>query len=259
MQYRINPQYARWFDRPFWDVLMPLSAHRSRGIIAISDAAEKQILQYYPWSRGRTTVVTHGIDADFTSVAQRRDREPERDDLFLAVSTLHPHKNLDTLIRAFAPIEARHPTYRLVVCGLKGFETERLLALRDELGLTQAVAFTGWIPWAELLAYFVRAKAFVFPSKFEGFGIPVLEALTAGLPIVCSDIAPLREIAGDCATFFDPLDERALENALENAIASAPSSDRIAKSRTRAARFTWTASAIKLRSALLAAATRAAT
>ena len=147
-------------------------------------------------------MVPLGADPSFFEIARRR--RPER--FLLAVSTLHPHKNLDGLLRAFARFRETHSEFRLVVCGLHGFVAGPLHDLRGELGLDGAVEFPGWIPRAELRELFARAWAFVYPSKFEGFGLPVLEALAAGVPTACSDIEPLAAMAADAALRFDPHD-----------------------------------------------------
>jgi glycosyltransferase involved in cell wall biosynthesis len=247
LQYKSHPEYARWFDRPFWDVLLPASARRSKRIVTLSDAAKADIEHFYPWATGHIDVIPHGIEKEFQEIAARRLSSSLRSNTILTVSTLHPHKNLGTLMRAFLRFSAPRPEYRLVVCGLKGFETERLLRLRTELSLEDRVDFTGWIPRADLYAHFETADAFVYPSRFEGFGIPVLEALTAGIPLACSDIAPLREIADESARYFDPGDESAIVAALEDVTQDDALRERMTRSgRSRAAHFSWKVSAQNL-------------
>ena len=112
------------------------------------------------------------------------------------------------------------------------------------MGLAGAVEFTGWIPRERLYELYQRAFAFVYPSKFEGFGLPVLEALAAGVPTACSDIPPLREVAGDAALRFDPADGAALEDAMVRVTEDARLRDELAAAGPRrAARFTWEATA----------------
>jgi glycosyltransferase involved in cell wall biosynthesis len=149
-------------------------------------------------------------DAAFFELAKRRHPEP----FLLAVSTLHPHKNLDGLLRAFAEFHRERPEFRLTVCGLKGFFTGPLHDLRDSLGLRDAVDFPGWIPREQLHDLYARAWAFVYPSFFEGFGIPPLEAMAAGVPTACSDIEPIASNVGDAALRFDPHDPSAMAAAL---------------------------------------------
>ena len=128
------------------------------------------------------------------------------------MATLHPHKNHERLLRAYARRRRRE---RLVLAGIAGFHAEAIKTLIAELQLGDAVYLTGWIPREELYELYAHASACVIPSTFEGFGMPVLEALAAGIPTACSDIPPLRESAGDAALFFDPLDENAIAAALD--------------------------------------------
>jgi glycosyltransferase involved in cell wall biosynthesis len=248
LQYRSHPQYARWFDRPFWNLLLPASARRSRHIVTLSDSAKRDLTRFYPWAEDRIVLVPHGTERGFQNVAARREARPPSKPMILSVSTLHPHKNIDTLLRAFVRFRERRPEYRLVICGLKGFETERLLRLRAQLQLEGDVDFTGWIPRADLYERFAQTRAFVYPSRFEGFGIPVLEALTAGVPTACSDIPPLREIAGDCARYFDPNDDRAMAAALENVTQDEALRHHLIRAgRDRSSMFTWDKGARRLR------------
>ena len=110
----------------------------------------------------------------------------------------------------------------------------------------------GWIPREELMKLYARAQAFVYPSTFEGFGMPVLEAMAAGIPVACSDIPPLREVAGDAALFFDPLDETALAAALDRIMADDELRKRLAAGGPDHARpFTWQRTAEKTLAVLL--------
>jgi len=256
LQYKVHPQYARWFDRPFWDLILPASARRSERLVTLSASAKADIERFYPWATGHIDVIPPGVEPEFRNIAIRRDASHAETKIILTVSTLHPHKNLDNLMRAFMCFSERNGGYRLIVCGLKGFETERLLKLRKELGLENQVEFTGWISRDELHGHFENADAFIYPSRFEGFGIPVLEALTAGVPLACSDIAPLREIAGACASYFDPDDVDAMAAALEKITCNGRSRSLTREGQVLATHFSWSDSARRLRSIFESAAIR---
>jgi glycosyltransferase involved in cell wall biosynthesis len=149
-------------------------------------------------------VIHHGVDPEFFRIADRRRAvSAPADKYILIVSTLHPHKNLGSALEAFKIFRTSHPEFRLVIAGLKGLASEQLESRRRELGLEEFVRFTGWIPRLELYDLFERAAAFVAPSRFEGFGMPVVEALAAGIPTACSAIPPFDEIAGAAAARFD--------------------------------------------------------
>jgi alpha-1,3-rhamnosyl/mannosyltransferase len=173
----------------------------------------------------------------------------------LCVSTLHPHKNLEALLCAFAEFHRSRPEFRLVIAGLRGFAAANLERLRQKLGLHEAVKFTGWIPREELFDLFARAHSFIYPSTFEGFGLPVLEALAAGILTACSNIEPLASIAAAAVLEFDPPDTRALANAMLHIVTDEPLRTELALAGPeRAARFSWRTTALPTLNTLVDAA-----
>src|SRR5262249_37852265 len=207
LQHKRHPEYFRALDLLFWRLLLWQSARCSNALIADSQATRADLVHFYGMEPARVTVVPLGVEDRFFKL--RRDCvEP----FLLCVSTLHPHKNLDRLVRAYA---RKKRDFRLVIAGMRGFHADALEALVARLDAGDSVRLTGWIPREELYRFYERAQACIFPSTFEGFGIRVLEAMAAGVPLACSDIPPLREIADGAALMFDPLSEEALEEALE--------------------------------------------
>ena len=221
LQHKRYPQYFRWFDLPFWNLFLWAAVKSSNKLIAVSAATRDDLRLFYG---ADAEVVHHGAEAAFFEMAGRRQSK----DYILCVSTLHPHKNLKRLLRAHSQSNSLPD---LVVTGLKGFaarEIEQLAGGR--------VRITGWIPREELYQLFQGARAFVYPSTFEGFGIPVLEAMAAGIPIACSDIPPLREVAESTVVYFNPTDENDIRIAMEQVVTD----DSLAEAaRQRAAQFTW--------------------
>jgi glycosyltransferase involved in cell wall biosynthesis len=171
LQHIRHPEHFRWFDLPVWRLMLYAAVHRSRRLVAVSSATADDLVRFYGISRECLDVVPHGVDEHFFSLAQEHS---PADNMVLCVSTLHPHKNLDQLLRAFALFRADNPRYRLVIAGLRGFYADALERLRTELGLVESVRFTGWIPREDLYQLFRQASAFVYPSRFEGFGMPIL-------------------------------------------------------------------------------------
>jgi glycosyltransferase involved in cell wall biosynthesis len=220
LQHKRHPEYFRWFDLPFWQLLLWASARRSKRLISVSAATRDDLGQFYGVD---STVIHHGVEPAFFEIA--RKREPQ--DFLLCVSTLHPHKNLERLLRAHT--QNMSP---LIITGFRGFAAQRLEKLAGP-----GVRFTGWIPRTDLYELFRTARGFIYPSTFEGFGMPVLEAMAAGVPAACADIPPLREIADGCALFFNPQNESELTAALcLLTIKKAPATEAGQK---RAAEFTW--------------------
>jgi glycosyltransferase involved in cell wall biosynthesis len=236
LQHKRHPEYFRWWDLPFWRFFLFWSAHVSRRVIAVSKATAADLRRFYRLTEEKVSVVPSGVDPAFFEVGRRR--KPER--FLLAVSTLHPHKNLDGLLRAFAAFRRDDPEFRLVVCGMHGFFTGAAHDLRGRLGLEDAVEFPGWIPREDVYDLFARAWAFIYPSKFEGFGLPVLEALAAGVPSACSDIEPLASIAGDAAVKFDPSNVEAIAGTMRRVVDDDALRARLAEAGPRrAAEFGW--------------------
>jgi glycosyltransferase involved in cell wall biosynthesis len=246
LQHKRHPEHFRWFDLPFWRLLLYASAHRSRRLIAVSESTKADLLRFYHLPAERIQVIPHGVEPAFFEL-DRTQTEP----YLLCVSTLHPHKNIERLLRAYGR-EKRE--YRLILAGMRGFHTRPIEALIGTLNLGDSVQLTGWIPREELYRLYERARAFVYPSTFEGFGMPVLEAMAAGVPAACSDIPPLREIAGtgsDRALFFDPLDEDSIAEALDRIMTDEPLRRSLAAAgRERAREFTWERSAERTLAAL---------
>jgi glycosyltransferase involved in cell wall biosynthesis len=244
LQHARHPEHFRWFDLPFWRLLLWASARRARRLIAVSEATRTDLVRVYHLDPEQIDVVLHGVEPEFFAL-DRSSTEP----FVLCVSTLHPHKNLDRLIRAYA---RRKRDWRLVIAGMRGFFADSLEALIAEAGVQDSVRLTGWIPRPELLQLYAKAQAFVYPSTFEGFGLPVLEAMAAGIPVACSDIPPLREVAGDAALFFDPLSEDAIEEALDRVAADDELRAKLAAAGPERARgFTWERAARETLASLL--------
>lgn len=219
LQHKRHPEYFRWFDLPAWRFLLWTSARRSARLIAVSEATRTDLLRYYPFlDPARIDVVPHGVDAAFLDIRTRR--EPA--DFVLCPSTTHPHKNHPRLLRAFARLRGEQPGLRLVLTGVQGFAQCEVEAMVLGLGLVGHVEIRGWAPREEFLELFRTARAVVYPSRFEGFGLPVAEALAAGVPVACSDIEPLRTIAAGQAHLFHPDDENGLLTALRQALTAHP-------------------------------------
>lgn len=246
LQHKRHPEYFRWFDLPAWQFLLWAAAHRSRALIAVSEATHADLRRYYGMD---ATVIHSGVDAEVFALAGHREPRP----FLLCLSTLHPHKNLIRLIRAYAALD--RADYELVIAGMRGFHTRPIEAEIDRLGLETRVRLTGWVEREQILELLRTAAACIQPSTFEGFGLPVLEAMAAGVPLACSEIAPFREITGGCVPLFDPLDEAAIGGALRMLIESPPDP---AAARAWSDHFRWEETARKTLAVLREAAGQAA-
>jgi glycosyltransferase involved in cell wall biosynthesis len=221
LQHKRHPEYFRWFDLPFWKFFLWASVRRSRGLIAVSGATRDDLQRYYG---AQSQVIHHGVERQFFEIAKRR--QPK--DYLLCASTSHPHKNLERLLRVHRQVPGLPP---LVITGVRGFAAAELEKLVGD-----SARITGWIPREELYELFRGARGFIYPSMFEGFGMPVLEAMAAGVPVACSDIPPLREIAGSAVHYFDPASDGEIRDALRLLVDGTIATEAAAK---RAREFTW--------------------
>jgi glycosyltransferase involved in cell wall biosynthesis len=237
LQHKRHPEYFRWFDRPFWNLFLWISARVSRRVIAISPATAADLDRFYGLRGERVAMIWLGVDERFFAIPRSRESEPRK--TLLCASTTHPHKNHARLLKVFARFRERHPEWSLVLTGVRGFADREVQETIGRFGLRAAVSLAGWVEREKLYELFGRSSAFIYPSLFEGFGLPVLEAMAAGLPVACSDIEPLREIAGGAAALFDPRDEDSMLAALER-ITRLPEAGRLPElGPARAREFSW--------------------
>ena len=229
-------------------VLVPLAARTSHRVLAVSQATADDVVAHLHVPRDRVDVVPNGLGqpahAAPTPGPELRDRLALGDrPVLLSLSAKRPHKNLGGLIDALARI----PAERRPVLVLPGYPTPHEAELREQaraLGLEDDVRFLGWTSAADVEGLFALSRGFVFPSRYEGFGLPVLEAMARGVPVACSDRGSLPEVAGDAALLFDPGDTAAIAAALERLLADDAEVARLrAAGPERAAGFTWERSA----------------
>ena len=218
---------------------------RARRLVCSSRSTEADLVRLFPRAAGRTAVVPFAADRTFhqpgtperlASVARRHGVEPGR--YVMATGTLEPRKNLPRLIRAHAslPPELRdaHP---LLIAGPRGWEEQEIIGAVAGGG---GVRLAGYVPDDELAALYAACAVFCYPSLYEGFGLPVLEAMATGAPVVTSKVSSIPEVGGDAVVYVDPEDEAAIGAALERLLTSPEERAELAeRGRRRAAEFSW--------------------
>jgi glycosyltransferase involved in cell wall biosynthesis len=225
-------------------VLVPLAARRSDRVIVDSQSTRRDLIELVGVASERIDVVPLGLGAVRRQAPMPEDEVRARLALggrrvLLSLSAKRPHKNLLALIGALA----RMPAEDRPVLVLPGYGTPHEAELRaraDALGLADSVRLPGWVSAAELEGLWAITSAFVFPSLYEGFGLPVLEAMARGVPVACSNASSLPEVAGDAALLFDPRQERAIAEALLRLLGDEALRERLRSlGNAQAARFTW--------------------
>lgn len=211
------PHLFRGANRLYLRIFTRASVRRARRVIAVSSYTAEETIRLLGVEGGKVDVVYHGVDAGFRPLPAKevqafRERTglPER--LILYVGTLEPRKNLVRLVEAFARLQ--EPGLSLILAGARGWYDETIFARVEELGLREKVLFPGYVPPDELPLWYNAATVFVYPSLYEGFGMPVLEAQACGTPVLTSDRSALPEAAGEGALLVDPWDVEVLAEGL---------------------------------------------
>lgn len=235
---RLSRQRKLYLD---WAVAR--SARRATRVIAVSGSTRNDLVELLRIREDKISVVPLGVDASFTPRAPSNDRPRVLNGrpFILHVGTLEPRKNIDVLVRAFAELRTKRGVpHALALVGARGWDYRSVFDLVDGLRLREHVHFADYVSPADLPLWYTDADLFAFPSVYEGFGLPVLEAMACGLPVVTTDSSSLRELAVDAALLVEPGSSEALEEAMGRILEDRALRDRLrAKGLARAADFTW--------------------
>ncbi len=237
----------------FW-IAIHYAIRRADAVLAISEATKRSIIEQCRIDPGRITVTPLGYDAglfhpryDADAVAcARRAHGIVRSYFINTSSVIWYRKNLVRVLEALARLKAEHGarTPQLVITGKRGEAYEEVLACRARLGLEGDVVFTGYVPAADVPVLLAGAEALVFPSLDEGFGLPLVEAMACGCPVVSSNIAAIPEVIGDAGILVDPRSESELHQALDRVVCDpALRAELRRRGLARAGRFSWESAA----------------
>jgi len=242
----IPVEHPEWFNAPFaawYKWLLPKLTRRAQHLIAVSEFTKQRLVERFGIRPEKITVVWNGVDQQFrprsaAEIAEVRDalgiRTPK---YILSLGSLEPRKNLRRLLAAWRKLE-KADDLSLVVVGAKGSPKVFRDAAIDEI--SAAVHFTGYARQEHLPALYSGAMALVYPSLYEGFGLPPLEAMACGTPVITSNTTSLPEVTGGAALLIDPLDEEAIAAAMLRLIADQPLRRRLsAMSIEHASTLTW--------------------
>lgn len=208
-------KFPQFFSRKavfMYKLLLNFALKKSFKIGVPSNAIRNEIIEYSRNSQAKVFITSEGLH-EWTFVKKDKDEETRvkkeyrlPSNFILSVSTLEPRKNHLRMIRAFTELTRDEPDLCYVIVGKKGWYFEEIFETVERLGLEDRIIFTGYVPEKDLPYLFDQAKGFVYCSFYEGFGIPPIEALSRGLPVLCSDIKVLKEVMGEDSIYADPLD-----------------------------------------------------
>ncbi len=179
------------------------SVKKAKKVICVSKETKKDLIKFYKTPEEKIEVIYNGYEK--TAIKPKSHRfKLFKERYILYVGTLQPRKNIQTLIRAFQIFQKESPDFKLVLTGKKGWLYDKIFELVKTLNLQDRVVFTDYVPDGELITLYQNAFCFVLPSFYEGFGIPLLEAMAEGTPVIAAGSSALPEIGGDACLYFDP-------------------------------------------------------
>ncbi|MBI1884084.1 MAG: glycosyltransferase family 4 protein [Chlamydiae bacterium] len=231
-------------DRWYFKLMMPLFVRRASRVISMTKMGVDEMVKYLGVRREKVAPIYESYHERFKvlpkeSVEGLREKYHLPEKYLLFVGGLNPLKNFSNILRAFQLLKKDWP-HKLVAVGFKRWKYEEDLALVSELGLQNDVLFTGFVPDEDLPGLYNLAEAFVFPSLYEGFGIPVLEAMACGCPVITTTTGCSREIAADAALLVNPREPREIAEAISKVLSDDPlKKTMIEKGLAQAKNFSW--------------------
>jgi glycosyltransferase involved in cell wall biosynthesis len=211
MIFKLFPQHQKLLNYRYLNATMPMYCRRADAIITVSEASKRDITTLYGIEAERITVIYEAAGPEFRPAPARvldevRDRYGLPGRYAVHVGTIEPRKNLTRLVEALFELRTAGLNIPLVVVGSRGWLYDSFFRRLEELSMQEAVLFPGYVPLDDLPAVYGAATLAVMPSIYEGFGLPVLEAMACGTPVLASSSSSLPEIGGGAARYFDPLD-----------------------------------------------------
>jgi len=241
----VAPEWSRWFDRLSHRFLIPRYARKSDLIIAVSETTRRQVIEYLDVEEARVTTIYHGVDEMFRrevgagEIAGVRRRYGLPEHFYLYSGQIYPPKNFGRLMRAFEQLGPDNEL-SLVVAGGHTWLSEEEVALVDRLELGGRVLRLGWVEREDLPAIYAAAEALVMPSLYESFGLPLLEAMCVGCPVVTSNRAGMTEIVGRSGLLVDPEDVDSIAEGMRRIVEDKDlRCELVARGEERAKEFSW--------------------
>ena len=240
--FHLAEMFPRW-KRAVASRILAQAVDRAARVVVISEAGRRELVGRLPATAGRLECIPQGVAAGFGGGldAAALARAEALGPYLLCVGNRKPHKNLPVAVDVLARLRGRDAAgLRLVLAGQCMGEMDEVMARARALGVADAVTDLGEVDDALLAALYARAAVFLFPSLYEGFGLPVLEAMACGAPVVASDRAAVPEAVGDAGVLVDPLDVEAMAGAVRRLMEDGTHrSEMVRRGRVRAAELTW--------------------
>ena len=248
----VNPMTEKDYNSFLWRVTFKrqcsYAVKHADKIVAISESTKSEITKFLDVSADKISVIYMAYDSDIykaekdvLKIKKIKQRYNIPGNYILYLGSLKPHKNIERLIQAFSQLKIKGKIdHKLIISGAPGIHHERIITMASQLTMDKEIVFTGYFPQNDLPALMAGADLFVFPSLYEGFGIPPLEAMASGVPVVASNSYSLPEVVGDAAVIIDPYSAESIANGMYKVLSDAGLQNQLRqKGFKRAKLFSW--------------------
>jgi glycosyltransferase involved in cell wall biosynthesis len=237
---KLHPNQTLWSYRLFFKKIL----NKSDMIITISQNSKKDLMRLFKINENKIKVIQLAVSEEFRILDDEQKKSAKQNNplgkFILFVGTLEPRKNIPGLLRAFYQLKKKGFEHKLVIVGKKGWKYEDIFRTIKKLNLKKEVIFLGYVPQEEIINLYNAADLFVFPSLYEGFGLPPLEAMACGCPVVVSNTSSMPEVCGNAALYVNPYNVPEIAQAMERVLTDTKlKKDMIKKGLKQAKKFSW--------------------
>ena len=237
------PSAYKWADKLYHRFTIQFIKRFSDKIITVSHFSKKDLIEFYNILPKKITAIHNGFDnLVYNETVRKQTTKPIAADYILFIGRLEEKKNIGRLLEAFAVFKKKYPndSHKLVLIGKKGFGWERFEKIIEKNNLKDIVVIPGWVEEKEIPAWIAHSELFVFPSLFEGFGIPVIQAMACGTPVICSNTTSLPEVAGEAALLFNPEKTEEIASRIAQVLLNPEVADSLTvKGERQSRKFSW--------------------
>ena len=246
LSFALFPHFFSPRDHLLLSTLVPISVRRAAKVIAVSQRTKEDLLEHYHLPEDKVTVTYEAASEAFRPLEERsvltqlRERYGLHHPFILTLGNLQPRKNMVRLVKAYDRLRKRGFTHQLVIAGQAHWRSSEIYRAVEEHGLEDEVLFTGYVPDTDLPLLYNAADLFILVSLYEGFGLPVLEAMACGTPVVASRTGSLPEVVGEAGLLVDPLDIEGIAEAIVEVLSQPHLASQLReRGLNRAANFSW--------------------
>lgn len=251
LAYLHYPDQIKWSERQYYQYFMPKFISRADRIVTVSKATRDDVVAHFPEAKNKTGVVYNGV-RDFAWSDSDNKSSTEKTTYFIALGAVHPRKNISNLLLAFDRFKMKvDSNVKLKVVGRMAWKVDKIRNTLEQMKYQKDVHFTGYVDDATMIELLRSSIGLIYISLFEGFGLPIVEAMKLGVPVITSDRSSMKEVADGAALLVNPLDSEAVANAMVNLSKNIDLAERLRNQGfERSSKFSWDHAATEIYQAM---------